>query len=272
MIKSQLCKLTGIAAVIAFLGATGGQALAGGLVEIDFNAGDFTAMGNAPLDVDNRWWPLQVGTHFVYSAANEDECVINEFVVTSDTKFVAAGVLARVIQDREWIDLDANCDTVFDGPPNDIVLEDTDDWYAQDYLGNIWYLGEDTTEFLYDEFWALLGTSKEGSWEAGADVAGTGMDAEAGIIMLAAPKKGDFYEQEFYEGEAEDMAKVLTFPAFVSTELDDYEDCLKTKEWTPLSPGANEHKIYCRDVGLVRIEELKEKTVIVEAIVVNVVP
>ncbi|MDH3596705.1 MAG: hypothetical protein OEU09_19265 [Rhodospirillales bacterium] len=273
MIKAQLNNLMRIAAVLAVFGLTGGHALAGGLVEIEFNAGDFTAMGNDPLDIDNRWWPLQAGTRFVYFAENEDdECLMNEVVVTDATKFVAAGVLARVVEDKEWIDLDGVCDTTFDGLPNDVVLEDTDDWYAQDYSGNIWYLGEDTTEYLYDEDWNLLGTSEEGAWEAGADVAGTGMNAEAGIVMLAAPTTGDYYRQEFYEDEAEDMGKVLTFPAFVATELQDYDGCVKTKEWTRLSPGENEHKYYCRDIGLVLIEELKGKTVIVEAIIVNIAP
>lgn len=46
----------------------------------------------------------------------------------------------------------------------------------------------------------------------------------------------------------------------------DYEECLKTKEWTPLEPGQIEHKYYAPGVGLVFIEELKEKTVYVELI------
>ncbi|MHC4568764.1 MAG: hypothetical protein ACYTE3_23760, partial [Planctomycetota bacterium] len=84
------------------------------------------------------------------------------------------------------------------------------------------------------------------------------------ILMLADPMPGMCYEQEYYEGEAEDMGKVMRLNAKVSIDLDDYEDCLKTKEWTPLEPGEIEHKYYAPGVGLVFIEELKGKTVKVE--------
>ena len=81
--------------------------------------------------------------------------------------------------------------------------------------------------------------------------------------MLRDPGKGDFYQQEFYEDEAEDWGKVLNF-----VELDDME-CLEIKEWTPLENGHIEHKYYCNG-ELVLIEELREKTVIVELIGENV--
>ena len=56
--------------------------------------------------------------------------------------------------------------------------------------------------------------------------------------------RGDFYQQEYDPENAEDMAKVLSF-----VQIDDLE-CLKTKEWTPLEPGAIEHKYYCPDEEL----------------------
>jgi len=62
------------------------------------------------------------------------------------------------------------------------------------------------------------------------------------------------------------MGKVLRLNVNVSIDYDDYEGCLKTKEWTPLGPGVVEHKYYAPGVGLVFIEELKEKTVEVELI------
>ena len=76
--------------------------------------------------------------------------------------------------------------------------EDTQDWYAQDADGNVWYLGEETAEYEGGEV-----VSTEGSWEAGVD------GALPGIVMLADPRPGDAYRQEFYEGEAEDLAEVL---------------------------------------------------------------
>jgi hypothetical protein len=84
--------------------------------------------------------------------------------------------------------------------------------------------------------------------------------------MLADPMPGMSYRQEYYEEEAEDMGKVLKLNEKVTIDYGDFEDCLKTKEWTPLAPGEVEHKYYAPGVGLVFIEELKGKTVKVELI------
>ena len=85
--------------------------------------------------------------------------------------------------------------------------------------------------------------------------------AEPGIIMLADPRPGNAYRQEYYRDVAEDMGKVLRLNATVSIEYGDFDDCLATKEWTPLEPGEIEHKFYAPNVGLVLITELKGKTV-----------
>jgi hypothetical protein len=225
---------------------------AGGLVEITFKLADFST----PLSIDNPWWPLAPGRRIVYFEVG-DECVVNEFAVTPDSKQdfqgAYAGLTARVIRDREWLDED--CDG-----GRDVLLEDTFDWHAQDNAGNVWYFGEDTTEFLFDDDGNPIGSSKEGSWEAGVD------GAVAGLIMLAHPTKGAFYRQEFYEDVAEDAAKVVGLNVPVSIGLGDFSGCLVTKEWSPLNPGGLEHKHYCPNVGLVLIEKLGGKTEVVEAI------
>ena len=79
--------------------------------------------------------------------------------------------------------------------------------------------------------------------------------------MLADPQPGVSYRQEFLAGVAEDMAKVLRLNARVSVPYGDFEDCLETKEWSPLEPGAIEQKFYARGVGLVLVEEHKGKIV-----------
>ena len=154
------------------------------------------------------------------------------------------------------------CRVVYDVETVDGVLdEETYDWYAQDDDGNIWYCGEDTTAYLEDGT-----TSKEGSWEAGVD------GALPGYLILAEPRPGVCYQQEYYEDEAEDRAKALRLNAKVSVEYGDFEDCLVTKEWNPLERGHVEHKYYAPGTGLVLIKELKEKTVRVELIDVIYAP
>jgi len=88
--------------------------------------------------------------------------------------------------------------------------------------------------------------------------------AQAGVVILGSPAVGKSYQQEYYEGEAEDRAKVLRLNARVSIEFGEFDGCMKTKEYTPLEPGEVEHKYYCRlsegGFGLMLVEELKGKT------------
>lgn len=232
---------------------------AGGLVDEEFDLVNFPA----PLVIDNFYWPLVPGTSFVYTAEDEDECVVNIVVATAavknDFSGIYTGLDALVVDDREW--LDEGCDGEVDA--EDVLLEMTFDWYAQDYLKNIWYLGEDTIEFLFDDEGNPVGMSTEGSWEAGVD------GALAGILILGSPEKGLFYRQEYLEDVAEDMAKVLNTDLEISTDLGDFEYCIKTKEWTALEPGNIEHKFYCPGTGLVLIEGLMGKTVTEELVEIS---
>jgi len=212
------------------------------------NPGDFAS------PQDNTYFPMAIGTTYVYMAETEDELALNEITITTDTELIM-GVTCIVFYDVEWVSVD-------DGVTW-ILTEDTNDWYAWDNDGNVWYFGEDTEAYVYDDDWNFLYTTDEGSWKAGVD------GALPGIVMLAEPLPGVCYQQEYSEGEAEDMGKVLRLNASVSLEsenFDDFEDCLKTKEWTPLEPGEIEHKYYAPGLGLVFIEELKEKTVKVELV------
>ncbi len=190
--------------------------------------------------IDNPYLPLISGTTFTYRAETADGQEIDVVSVTHDTK-VILGVTCTVVTDRSTLD--------------GVLEEDTIDWYAQDKDGNVWYFGEFTTAYEYDDEGNLIGTSNAGSWEAGVN------GAKPGIVMLADPQPGESYRQEFLAGVAEDMAKVLRLNASVSVPYGDFENCLDTKEWSPLEPGAVEHKFYARGVGLVLIEELKGKTV-----------
>jgi len=190
--------------------------------------------------IDNPYFPLTPGTTFTYEAETADGLETDVVSVTHDTK-VILGVTCTVVTDQSTLD--------------GVIEEDTLDWYAQDKEGNVWYFGEFTTQFENG-----VPVGHVGSWEAGVD------GAKPGIVMLADPQPGASYRQEFLEGVAEDMAKVLRLNARVSVAYGDFENCLETKEWSPLEPGAIEHKFYARGVGLVLISELKGKTVRVELV------
>lgn len=192
--------------------------------------------------VANAYFPLVPGTTWFYETQTEEGLVRTEVTVTLDTK-VIQGVTATVVHDVVYLDRGGAT----------LLLEDTQDWYAADNFGNVWYLGEATVSYTYDDSGNVIDTSTEGSWEAGVN------GAQAGFIMLADPRKGRSYQQEFAEGVAEDMAKVQSLSARVSVPYGNFSNVLSTKEWTPLSPGDVEVKYYAAGVGLVLVEELKGK-------------
>lgn len=175
--------------------------------------------------IDNPYFPLTPGTTFVYEGESEDETIRDEVFVTNETKKVM-GINTIIVRDRKFVDGE--------------LAEETFDWYAQDKDGNVWYFGEDSRE--YDEGKVV---STAGSWEAGLD------GAQPGIIMEGNPQVGDTYRQEYLAGEAEDMAEVITFNETVTVAYGSFEDCLKTKEWTPLETGIEENKYYAAGTGLV---------------------
>jgi hypothetical protein len=185
----------------------------------EINPDDFVGV------IDNPYLAFAPGKTFLYSGETEDGTETGEVFVTFDTK-VILGVTTTVVHDRVML--------------NGSLIEETFDWYAQDKDGNVWYFGEDSKEFKDGVI-----VSTEGSWEAGKD------GALPGIIMLAHPKIGTTYRQEFALDVAEDMAKVLSLKKPVSIPYGDFEDCLQTMEWTPLQPGQREFKYYAPGVGLV---------------------
>jgi len=244
--KNTLQRFTALAVASLLIGFANTCALAGE-IDLPFSAANFTA------PQDNLYLPMAIGATYVYMAETEDGVEINEITQTTNTINI----------------LDVNCTEVYDVAwlivegVGQVKTEETTDWMAWDNWGNAWYFGEDTTEFLYDDNWNLIGTNKVGSWKAGVD------HAQPGILMLAQPEPGVSYRQEYYAGEAEDMAKVLKLNSKVSIEVGDFEECAETKEWTPLSPGVIEHKYYAPGVGLVFVEERKGKTVKVELVDVH---
>jgi len=169
--------------------------------------------------IDNEYFPMKPGTIFLYKGGTERD----QMTVTSDTKKVM-GVECVVVDDRAW--------------EGDQLVEQTDDWFTQDKKGNVWYFGEDTKEYENGEV-----VSTKGSWEAGVD------GAKPGIIMQADPKVGQSYRQEYYKGEAEDMARVLSLNESVTVTYGSFDHVIETKEWTPLEPGYFEKKYYAREVG-----------------------
>ena len=170
--------------------------------------------------------PARTGTTFRYRGQQDGKPRIVSVTITHRTKLIA-GIRATVVLDQVFVG----------GKPE----EKTFDWYAQDRRGNVWYLGENSSDYVKGRW-----VRSDGSWETGVD------GAKAGIVMKAAPAIGKAYRQEYYAGHAEDMAKVIATKASVTVPYGTFARALVTSEWTPLEKGVVEHKYYVRGVGNVR--------------------
>jgi len=176
--------------------------------------------------IDNKYFPLRPGTTFLFGGTQEGKARRVSVFVTHKTKLIL-GIRATVVLDQVLV-----------GGKRE---EKTFDWYAQDKHGNVWYLGEDSSDFVNGKW-----VRSDGSWEAGIK------GAKPGIVMMANPRVGVVYRQEYYAGHAEDMAKVLSRNRSVTVAYGSFEHALETSEWTPLERGVLEHKYYVKGVGNVR--------------------
>jgi hypothetical protein len=168
---------------------------------------------------------MKPGSRWVYRETDTEGANQKVVVtVTSRTKTIANGIEARVVHDA----------VTEDGK----FVEVTDDWYAQDRDGNIWYLGEDTAEYENGK-----PVSTSGSFEAGVD------GAEPGIMIPAKPEPGMTYRQEYYKGEAEDQGAIMSLDQQAEVPAGHYEPTLMTNDTNPLEPKVNEFKFYARGVG-----------------------
>jgi hypothetical protein len=178
---------------------------------------------NFTTEIDNPYWPMRPGSHWVYREAENGEAQRVDVTVTNRTKTLD-GIEARVVHDL----VSRNGET----------LEDTYDWYAQDSDGNLWYLGENTAEYENGKL-----KTKEGSWAYGVD------GAQAGVVVPANPKQGMTYREEYYAGHAEDAAEVLNVGSQVQVPFGRFREAMLTRNFSTIEPTVEEMKLYAKDIG-----------------------
>jgi hypothetical protein len=215
-----------VASAVLALAACGGggsksssssASLPQGTKPVNLDPSDFTT------NIDNTYWPMHPGNHWVYREVENGEAQRVDVTVTNRTKMLG-GIEARVVHDR----VSRNGET----------LENTYDWYAQDAQGNLWYLGEDTAEYANGKL-----KTKEGSWAYGVD------GAQPGVIVPAHPKQGTKYREEYYAGHAEDAAEVLNVGSQVQVPFGRFRDALLTRNFSSIEQTVEEMKLYAKGVG-----------------------
>ena len=220
---TALVTATIVAASISAGGPTSARSavsrLPRGSEPVHLDPADFTA------DIDNACWPMTVGSRWVYrvtdpaTGSRQREVI----TVTNQTKMIADGIEARVVNDivRDH------------GKP----VEVTDDWYAQDSAGNVWYFGEDTIEYRNGK------PTDNGSWQAGVG------GAMPGVALPARPRIGLSYREEYSKGVAEDQSRVLALDEQAEVPAGHYKDVLMTEDFSPIERKASELKFYAKGSG-----------------------
>lgn len=190
--------------------------------------------------VDNPYYPLPEGAIWQYEAILEDGSVETIDVNVEPDNRDVNGVSATVVYDVVKVD--------------GVVAEETWDWYAQDTVGNVWYLGEDTCEWENGACAARVG-----AWEWGVD------GALPGWIMPAEPAvDGQPYFQEYYEGEAEDVGEVIAVGEAIEVPAGHYTDCIRTADTSHLDAALDEEKVFCAGIGNVFVLEPDAEEQLVE--------
>jgi hypothetical protein len=208
----------------------------------------------------NPWFPLETGTHTVIAGtgresdddeadadkasteaaddAADDDGVPDEVtrIVVTLPGPVVMGIPTVQILDEEWA--------------GDQVMERTFDLVATDKAGNVWYFGEDVTNFSYDDSGYLKVTSTDASWRAGE------AGALPGILVPGAPEVG----RSQFSGQApasKEMAywEVIAVDATITGPAGDFTGVLQLRHGTTLEPDDREFKFYAPGIGLIREED-----------------
>ncbi|MCP5181272.1 MAG: hypothetical protein H6993_00225 [Pseudomonadales bacterium] len=166
--------------------------------------------------------PLIVGMEWVYRMETGDddgEPVVGETVIPVTDKVTEIdGIPCRVVRDTVKI--------------NGELLEDSNDWMAQDIWGNAWHCGEELKHyeiFEGDSPAEPEPVAIDGSFKAGEE------DARAGILVFADPQVGVTYREEAARNEAEDLSEVLSVTASESVDGFDCRgtvlSCVRFRRW-----------------------------------------
>jgi len=204
----------------------------------------------------NPFFPLNVGYKWEYRSGDE----FNTIEVLNETKLLESGVRCITVKDRVEI--------------GGFTAELTDDWFATAKDGTTWYCGENTgvyETFEGDDPKVAELVEIEGSFKAGRD------GDKPGIIFLANPKVGDVYLEEFSLDTAEDVTEILstTYKFGNDADLDRSVpqelanrfcngDCVLTKNWSLLEPGAFSRKLYAAGIGVIAEIDLDEPDVVTQ--------
>jgi hypothetical protein len=208
----------------------GGDADAGYTTDFSLGARKFKPGGRNP------YFSLHPGYQLVLMGEEDGEEIMVEITVLDETRTIEYELpngstriaKTRVVQEREYADGE--------------LVEISWNYYARCKRSNgIYYFGEDVDTYEEGEV-----VSHDGAWLAGVD------GALPGLIMPGEFLLGSRYFQEIAPDVAMDRAEHTAMDVTLETAAGIFKNCVVVTEDSPLEPGAESVKVYCRGVGLVR--------------------
>ncbi|RYC11508.1 hypothetical protein [Nocardioides zhouii] len=187
----------------------------------DLDPADFTTK------IDNPYFPMRPGDRKVWRETAPDgtrQKIVD--LVTHRTRLIANGVTARVVIARV-------------SDERGRLVERTEEWFAQDRVGCVWYFGEDTYKIEDGTI------NTEGSFEAGVN------GAEPGVQMPAHPRAGMIFRLEGgYRTGAADHTEILSVGTEqIEVPYGHFDNVVFNRDTTPLHPKAAELWFYAKGVG-----------------------
>ena len=222
---------------------------------------DFSAATFIPgAAIDNPYFPLLNASTYRYvghTFDEDDDPIIEAFEFGPPT----AGPSILGVQTTTRLDR-----SMEDG----LVVEDTYDHFAQDSHGNVWYMGEDVTNYIYDGEDNLISTTSASSWRAGVN------GALPGYQMPADTSLGiNYYQEKADADHAVDQARTQGLLDQVTVDFGTFHDVLLVWEGSDIDPGQG-YKYYARGFGLIledkhldaqlRVPEFSQQLVSVTAV------
>ncbi len=187
-----------------------------------------------PTTVDNKWFPLQQGTQYIYDGITvEDDgtSVSHRVIITvTDLTKIIGGVRTSVTWDRDYSDGE--------------LVEAELAFFAQDNEGSVWRVGE------YPEEYDAGKVIASPAWIHGFE------DARAGIMMLAQPKLDAPAYREGWGPKVNwtDYGNVDQLGLQTCVPVKCYENVLTIAETSDSEPDAYQIKYYAPNVGNIKVD------------------
>ena len=186
----------------------------------DVKPADFSSVGR------NDYFILEPGYQHVYEGKEDQKPAKLIITVLDETKKVD-GVETRVVEERESADGQ--------------LVEVSRNYFAIDKTtGDVYYFGEEVDEYKNGKV-----SGHPGSWQSGKK------GAHYGLFMPAKCEVGQKFYQELAPKVAMDRFEVVSTTEKEKVPAGEFENCVKTRETTPIEPDTIEYKLYAPKVGLI---------------------